>query len=80
MRAARHYEGAEQILIRQAVMSACRFISVGQEEPPPIGHWVLVECPARIDVSGEHLWAGAPFAGPSSKGFLFWPGHHWGSP
>ncbi|XP_034644214.1 L-fucose kinase isoform X1 [Trachemys scripta elegans] len=58
VRAARHYEGAEQILIRQAVMSACRFINVGQEEPPPVGHWVLVECPARIDVSGG--WSDTP--------------------
>uniref|UniRef100_A0A452H8L3 L-fucose kinase n=1 Tax=Gopherus agassizii TaxID=38772 RepID=A0A452H8L3_9SAUR len=58
VRAARHYEGAEQILIRQAVMSACRFISVGPEEPPPVGHWVLVECPARIDVSGG--WSDTP--------------------
>ncbi|XP_043351119.1 L-fucose kinase isoform X3 [Dermochelys coriacea] len=58
VRAARHYEGAEQILIRQAVMSACRFIGVGREEPPPIGHWVLVECPARIDVSGG--WSDTP--------------------
>ncbi|XP_044843401.1 L-fucose kinase isoform X2 [Mauremys mutica] len=57
VRAARHYEGAEQILIRQAVMSACRFISVRREEPPPVGHWVLVECPARIDVSGALLKA-----------------------
>nr|XP_042716174.1 L-fucose kinase isoform X5 [Chrysemys picta bellii] len=58
VRAARHYEGAEQILIRQAVMSACRFINVGREEPPPVGHWVLVECPARIDVSGG--WSDTP--------------------
>ncbi|XP_053905065.1 L-fucose kinase isoform X1 [Malaclemys terrapin pileata] len=58
VRAARHYEGAEQILIRQAVMSACRFIGVGREEPPPVGHWVLVECPARIDVSGG--WSDTP--------------------
>ncbi|KAG6920409.1 L-fucose kinase, partial [Chelydra serpentina] len=58
VRAARHYEGAEQILIRQAVMSACQFIGIRQEESPPIGHWVLVECPARIDVSGG--WSDTP--------------------
>uniref|UniRef100_A0A8C8RF37 L-fucose kinase n=1 Tax=Pelusios castaneus TaxID=367368 RepID=A0A8C8RF37_9SAUR len=58
VRAARHYEGAEQILIRQAVMSACQFVSVGQAQPPPVGHWVLVECPARIDISGG--WSDTP--------------------
>ncbi|XP_074864421.1 L-fucose kinase [Carettochelys insculpta] len=58
VRAARHYEGAEQILIRQAVMSACQFVSVGQVDPPPVGHWVQVECPARIDVSGG--WSDTP--------------------
>lgn len=58
VRAARHYEGAEQILVRQAVMSACQFVSVGRAEPPPVGHWVRVECPARIDVSGG--WSDTP--------------------
>uniref|UniRef100_A0A7M4E1V4 Fucose kinase n=1 Tax=Crocodylus porosus TaxID=8502 RepID=A0A7M4E1V4_CROPO len=58
VRAARHYEGAEQILIRQAVMSSCRFVSVGWAELLPIGHWVLVECPARIDLSGG--WSDTP--------------------
>lgn len=53
MRAARHYEGAEQILVRQAVMSSCRFVTVGQAELPPLGHWVQVVCPARLDLSGE---------------------------
>lgn len=53
VRAARHYEGAEQILIRQAVMSSCQFVTVGQAELPPLGHWVQVVCPARLDLSGE---------------------------
>ncbi|XP_043837163.1 LOW QUALITY PROTEIN: L-fucose kinase [Dromiciops gliroides] len=58
VRAARHYEGAEQILIRQAVMSACRFVTMGKVEPPPHGHWVVVECPARVDFSGG--WSDTP--------------------
>ncbi|NXK68312.1 FUK kinase, partial [Sylvietta virens] len=52
VRAARHYEGAEQILVRQAVMSSCQFISVEQVELPPLGQWVQAVCPARLDLSG----------------------------
>ncbi|KAM9289175.1 L-fucose kinase isoform 3-T3 [Morus bassanus] len=58
VRAARHYEGAEQILIRQAVMSSCQFVTVGQAELPPLGHWVQVACPARLDLSGG--WSDTP--------------------
>ncbi|XP_064016610.1 L-fucose kinase isoform X5 [Pogoniulus pusillus] len=58
VRAARHYEGAEQILVRQAVMSSCQFVSVGQTELPPVGHWVQVTCPARLDLSGG--WSDTP--------------------
>ncbi|XP_075017051.1 L-fucose kinase isoform X1 [Calonectris borealis] len=58
VRAARHYEGAEQILIRQAVMSSCQFVTVGQAELPPVGHWVQVACPARLDLSGG--WSDTP--------------------
>ncbi|KFP19644.1 L-fucose kinase, partial [Egretta garzetta] len=58
VRAARHYEGAEQILIRQAVMSSCQFVTVGQAELPPLGHWVQVVCPARLDLSGG--WSDTP--------------------
>ncbi|XP_058702137.1 L-fucose kinase isoform X2 [Poecile atricapillus] len=58
VRAARHYEGAEQILVRQAVMSSCQFVSVEQVEPPPLGHWVQVVCPARLDLSGG--WSDTP--------------------
>ncbi|XP_074055473.1 L-fucose kinase isoform X2 [Macrotis lagotis] len=58
VRNARHYERAEQILIRQAVMSACRFVTTGSVEPPPHGHWVMVECPARVDFSGG--WTDTP--------------------
>lgn len=55
VRAARHYEGAEQILVRQAVMSSCQFITVEQVELPPLGHWVQAVCPARLDLSGERI-------------------------
>ncbi|XP_053843602.1 L-fucose kinase isoform X1 [Vidua macroura] len=58
VRAARHYEGAEQILVRQAVMSSCQFITVEQAELPPLGHWVQVVCPARLDLSGG--WSDTP--------------------
>ncbi|KAM6123499.1 L-fucose kinase [Phoenicopterus ruber ruber] len=58
VRAARHYEGAEQILVRQAVMSSCQFVTVGQAELLPLGHWVQVTCPARLDLSGG--WSDTP--------------------
>ncbi|XP_061449988.1 L-fucose kinase isoform X2 [Rhineura floridana] len=58
VRAARHYEGAEQILIRQAVMSSGQFISFRQGELPPMGHWLRVACPARVDLSGG--WSDTP--------------------
>ncbi|XP_068022726.1 LOW QUALITY PROTEIN: L-fucose kinase [Melanerpes formicivorus] len=58
VRAARHYEGAEQILVRQAVMSSCRFVTLGHAELPPMGHWVQVACPARLDLSGG--WSDTP--------------------
>ncbi|KAM3829017.1 L-fucose kinase isoform 2-T2 [Vipera latastei] len=58
VRAARHYEGAEQILIRRAVLLSCRFIGLWQVELPPLGCWVRVECPARIDLSGG--WSDTP--------------------
>ncbi|KAI6077531.1 L-fucose kinase [Aix galericulata] len=58
VRAARHYEGAEQILIRRAVMSSCRFVAVQPAEPPPVGCWVQAVCPARLDLSGG--WSDTP--------------------
>ncbi|XP_068115798.1 L-fucose kinase isoform X2 [Hyperolius riggenbachi] len=58
LRAARHYEGAEQILIRRAVMSSFQFVSIGEQKPPPQGQWVTAECPARIDMSGG--WSDTP--------------------
>ncbi|XP_068549098.1 L-fucose kinase isoform X1 [Anas acuta] len=58
VRAARHYEGAEQILIRQAVMSSCHFVTVQPAELPPLGCWVQAVCPARLDLSGG--WSDTP--------------------
>nr|XP_060506159.1 L-fucose kinase isoform X1 [Panthera onca] len=58
VRAARHYEGAGQILIRQAVMSAQHFVSMEPVEPPAPGRWVVAECPARVDFSGG--WSDTP--------------------
>ncbi|XP_004600934.2 L-fucose kinase isoform X1 [Sorex araneus] len=58
VRAARHYEGAGQILIRQAVMSAQRFVSTEPVEMPASGQWVVAECPARVDFSGG--WSDTP--------------------
>nr|XP_046249077.1 L-fucose kinase isoform X2 [Scatophagus argus] len=58
VRAARHYEGAGQVLLRRAVMSSQRFISISQGEIPPIEEWQEVECPARLDLAGG--WSDTP--------------------
>lgn len=58
MRAARHYEGATQILIRHAVMSSRQFISTSPCDLPPMGKWVTAQCPSRIDLSGG--WTDTP--------------------
>ncbi|XP_048253759.1 L-fucose kinase-like isoform X2 [Haliotis rufescens] len=58
VRAARHYEGAAQILIRQAVMTAKEFFNPQQGTLPRINKWVTAECPARIDISGG--WSDTP--------------------
>ncbi|XP_019509452.1 PREDICTED: L-fucose kinase isoform X3 [Hipposideros armiger] len=58
VRAARHYEGAGQILVRQAVMSAQHFVSTEPVELPAPGEWVVAECPARVDFSGG--WSDTP--------------------
>ncbi|XP_026975109.1 L-fucose kinase isoform X6 [Sagmatias obliquidens] len=63
VRAARHYEGAGQILIRQAVMSAQHFVSSVPVELPAPGQWVVAECPARVDFSGALLKAAFICAG-----------------
>ncbi|XP_012661599.1 L-fucose kinase isoform X1 [Otolemur garnettii] len=58
VRAARHYEGAGQILIRQAVKSAQHFVSTEPVELLAPGQWVVAECPARVDFSGG--WSDTP--------------------
>ncbi|XP_023564926.1 L-fucose kinase isoform X4 [Octodon degus] len=58
VRAARHYEGAGQILIRQAVMTAQDFVSTEPVQLPAPGQWVVAECPARVDFSGG--WSDTP--------------------
>ncbi|XP_077374005.1 L-fucose kinase isoform X2 [Festucalex cinctus] len=58
VRAARHYEGAAQVLLRRAVMSSQRFVTVVQADLPPLGRWHQVECPARIDLAGS--WSDTP--------------------
>ncbi|XP_068452643.1 L-fucose kinase isoform X2 [Clinocottus analis] len=58
VRAARHYEGAGQVLLRQAVMSSQTFISIGRGEVPPLEEWQEVECPARLDLAGG--WSDTP--------------------
>ncbi|XP_055477454.1 L-fucose kinase isoform X2 [Psammomys obesus] len=63
VRAARHYEGAEQILIRQAVMTARHFVCTQPVALPAPGQWVLTECPARVDFSGALLKAAFICAG-----------------
>ncbi|ESO90992.1 hypothetical protein LOTGIDRAFT_217536 [Lottia gigantea] len=58
VRAARHYEGAAQILIRKAVMTAKEYIHLENIEQPAIGQWVRADCPARIDLAGG--WSDTP--------------------
>lgn len=59
IRAARHYEGAAQILIRHAVMSARQFVKPKPTESMvPIGQWVVGESPVRIDIAGG--WSDTP--------------------
>ncbi|XP_072169191.1 L-fucose kinase-like [Diadema setosum] len=57
-RAARHYEGAAQILIRHAVMLARRFITTTPCDLTAMEKWVTVLCPTRIDLSGG--WTDTP--------------------
>jgi fucokinase len=66
VRAARHYEGGVQLLIRQTVMSAKTQVRVNLDpladqtdrRPPPLGAPVIVRCPARLDLSGG--WTDTP--------------------
>lgn len=59
MRAARHYEGALQVLVREAVLTAKKFARTSSDESMcPCDTWVVAECPARIDVFGG--WTDTP--------------------
>ncbi|GAV05819.1 hypothetical protein RvY_15894-2 [Ramazzottius varieornatus] len=60
IRCARHYEGAAQICIRRAVMSAKQFISLKENLAfeRTMDHWYVAECPARLDLSGG--WTDTP--------------------
>lgn len=41
-------------------MSARQFVTTGQGEMPPMGEWQEVECPARLDLSGEFSAVSCP--------------------
>ncbi|XP_075530473.1 L-fucose kinase-like isoform X1 [Dermacentor variabilis] len=59
MRAARHYEGALQVLIRKAVLTTEKYtITAAAPCPPPFGEWAVAECPARMDLFGG--WTDTP--------------------
>lgn len=58
MRAARHYEGATHVLIRNAVITASQFVKTTAIAPPPLGKWVIAESPVRIDLAGG--WSDTP--------------------
>ncbi|XP_057692271.1 L-fucose kinase isoform X2 [Corythoichthys intestinalis] len=58
VRAARHYEGAAQVLLRRAVMSSQKFAEISQGDLPPHDRWHEAECPARIDLAGG--WSDTP--------------------
>ena len=61
VRAARHYEGVVQLLIRQTVLSAKEQIKVDLKnitEKPNQNKIVVASCPARLDLSGG--WTDTP--------------------
>ncbi|KAL1437280.1 hypothetical protein MTO96_001353 [Rhipicephalus appendiculatus] len=59
MRAARHYEGALQVLIRKAVLTAEKYIiTAAASSQLPFGQWVVAEGPARMDLFGG--WTDTP--------------------
>ena len=61
IRAARHYEGAVQLLVRQTVLSARSEIKAHlapKERRPGLGSVVVARCPARLDLSGG--WTDTP--------------------
>lgn len=58
VRCARHYEAAAQILIRQAVSTACQYVKTRKGTPRALDRWVVAESPARIDLAGG--WSDTP--------------------
>ena len=62
IRAARHYEGAAQVLIRQAVMTVSARVKPFLSRQAPVasaaGRWLVAEAPARVDFSGG--WTDTP--------------------
>ena len=61
VRAARHYEGVVQLLIRQTVLSARQEINVDLKKAldrPSEDKILVVSCPARLDLSGG--WTDTP--------------------
>jgi len=61
VRAARHYEGAVQLLVRKTVISAQSQVKVdfsSSKNKPEVGQEVVVSCPARLDLSGG--WTDTP--------------------
>ena len=58
IRAARHYEGAEQILIQHAVKTASSFICSSISTSINDGFWYVAECPVRMDIAGG--WTDTP--------------------
>ena len=61
VRAARHYEGLVQLLVRQTVLSAQAEVQVDLSSVvrrPELGREVRVRCPARLDLSGG--WTDTP--------------------
>lgn len=58
IRAARHYESALQIIVGTAVTTARQFISLSKIPLLSFEQYVMVECPARIDLQGG--WTDTP--------------------
>ena len=58
IRASRHYERAGQILTRNVVATASRYIVGTPCDVPALGQRVIVTAPARVDISGG--WTDTP--------------------
>ena len=58
IRAARHYERASAILMLQLASTSDEFATTQRCEPPPLGMWVRVSMPSRLDFAGG--WSDNP--------------------